>query len=152
MAVAVAAVSGSAAPAAEGGSGQRPRYEVAANGETGGRAAAWIELDAAVPLGEPGERRGALFVQPGAVLSQGPDGRTLLGGTLGVVYRFGCARVGLDLEREPDVRRPGEAAAEHRQPVAEFLEGENPAEAHVARGFDDDGTGFAVRVVSAIER
>ena len=88
MAVAVAAVSGSAAPAAEGGSGQRPRYETAASGETGGRAAAWIELDAAVPLGEPGERRGALFVQPGAVLSQGSDGRTLLGGTLGVVYRF----------------------------------------------------------------
>ena len=88
MAVAVAAVSGSAAPAAEGGGGQRPRYEIAASGETGGRAAAWIELDAAVPLGEPGERRGALFVQPGAVLSQGPDGRTLLGGTLGVVYRF----------------------------------------------------------------
>ena len=78
-----------AAPAAEGGGGQTPRYEIAASGETDGRgAAARIEIDAAVPLGEPGDRRGTLFVQPGAVLSRGPDGRTLLGGTLGIVYRF----------------------------------------------------------------
>ena len=89
MAVAVVAASGCEAAAAEEGGGHRPRYEIAASGEAGGRGdAARIELDAAVPLGEPGGRSGALFVQPGAVLSRGPDGRTLLGGALGIVYRF----------------------------------------------------------------
>ena len=75
--------------AADGGDGQRPRYEIAAGGETGERGgAARIELDAAVPIGRENRNGGALFIQPGAVLSQGPDGRTLLGGTLGIVYRF----------------------------------------------------------------
>ena len=83
------AAAGGAALAAEGGGGQRAWYEIAAGGETGERgAAARVELDAAVPVGLENRRGGSLFIQPGAVLSQGPDGRTLVGGTLGIVYRF----------------------------------------------------------------
>ena len=89
-ALAVAAAASGAPWAAEGG--QPPLYEIVASGETDRQgAAARVELDAAIPIGRENRRNGALFVQPGAVLARGPDGRTLLGGTLGIVYRFGGA-------------------------------------------------------------
>ena len=86
---AIAAATGSAAPAAEGTGGQRPYYEIAAGGERKeGGAAIGVELDAAVPV-RPGSRRGsALFLQPGLVLSRGPEGQSLHGASLGIVYRF----------------------------------------------------------------
>ena len=108
---------GGPALAAEGG-GQSPRYEIAAGGETDERgAAARIEIDAAVPVG-PGNRSGrSLFVQPGAVLSQGPDGRTLLGGSLGIVHRFEGAGGIVGLNAFHDLNRisgPGRTRT-HRQ-------------------------------------
>ena len=89
--VALMAIAAACGPvlAAEGGGGQRPRYEIAASGETDERAAALrIEFDGAVPVGPGNRRGGSLFIQPGAVLAHRPDGQTLLGGTLGIVYRF----------------------------------------------------------------
>ena len=84
-AVAVAGVACGAVRAEE----DRPYYEIAASGETGGPgAAARVELDAAIPLPLDSLPGGALLLQPGALLSQGPDGRTLAGGSLGTVYRF----------------------------------------------------------------
>ena len=83
--LAIAAAGGTAQAEGE----RRPWYEVAASGETGRQgAAARVELDAAIPIPLESRRNGALFLQPGAVLSRGPDGRALHGGTLGIVYRF----------------------------------------------------------------
>ena len=115
MAVAAA---GGPALASEGGDGQSPRYEIVASGETDERGgAARFELDAAVPVGPGNRRGGSLFIQPGAVLSQGPDGRTLLGGSLGIVYRFEGAGGIVGLNAFHDLNRisgPGRART-HRQ-------------------------------------
>ena len=109
---------GSPALAAEDGGGQRFRYEIAASGgmdEHG--AAARVEIDAAMPVG-PGPRRGsALFIQPGVVFLQETDGRTLAGGTLGIVYRFEGAGGIVGLNAFHDLNRisgPGRAKT-HRQ-------------------------------------
>ncbi len=90
-AVAIAvATAGGAARAAEGG--QRPYYEIAASGGTDGPGATGqVELNAAIPIRPESRRNSALFLQPGAVLSRGPDGRSLHGATLGIVYRFESA-------------------------------------------------------------
>ena len=88
LAVAAVAVAGVACGAVRAEE-DRPYYEIAASGETGGPgAAARVELDAAIPLPLDSLPGGALLLQPGALLSQGPDGRTLAGGSLGTVYRF----------------------------------------------------------------
>lgn len=88
-AIAVAAFGCGAPRAADAAGGQRPYYEIAASGEKDARgAAARVELDAAIPIAREARRGSALFLQPGALLSRGPDGRTLYGGTLGIVYRF----------------------------------------------------------------
>ena len=115
--MAIVAVGGPAL-AAEGGGEQRPRYEIAVGGETGERgAAARIEFDAAVPVGPGNRPGGALFIQPGAVLSQGPDGGTLLGGTLGIVYRFEGAGgiVGLNVFHDLNRTSGSGRARTHRQ-------------------------------------
>ena len=87
--LALAACAGGSAGAAEGLGQQRPYYEVSAGGQTEGHGGAGsIELDAAVPLRPDAGPGGALFLQPGLVLSRGPGERSLHGGTLGIVYRF----------------------------------------------------------------
>ncbi len=96
FAVAVASA-GEAVRAADGG--KRSYYEIAADGETRERGGAGrIEFDAAFPIGLESRRNSALFLQPGAVLSQGPDGRALHGASLGIVFRFeaGGGIVGLN--------------------------------------------------------
>ena len=109
---------GSPALAAEDGGGQRFRYEIAASGGMDKHgAAARVEIDAAVPVG-PGPRRGsALFIQPGVVFLQETDGRTLAGGTLGIVYRFEGAGGIVGLNAFHDLNRisgPGHVRT-HRQ-------------------------------------
>ena len=88
-AAAAAALACGFAQASERGGAHRPHYEVAASGETrDGAAAARVELDAAIPLHSGESGRDALFLQPGLLLSHGPQGRTLYGGSLGAAYRF----------------------------------------------------------------
>ena len=104
--------------AAQADGGQRPWYEIAASGGPDGRgAAARIEFDAAVPIGVESRRNRALFLQPGAVLSRGPHGRALQGGTLGIVYRFEGAGGIVGLNAFHDVNRVADAgrARTHRQ-------------------------------------
>ena len=89
LGLAAAAVVAIAAGAADGAGGQRPYYEIAASGEKEERgAAARVELDAAIPLWPETRQKSALFIQPGLVLSRGPEERNLYGGSLGIAYRF----------------------------------------------------------------
>ena len=89
LGLAAAAVVAIAAGAADGAGEQRPYYEIVASGEKEeGGAAARVELDAAIPLWPETRRKSALFLQPGLVLSRGPEERNLAGGSLGIVYRF----------------------------------------------------------------
>ena len=89
LGLAAAAVVAIAAGAAAGAGEQRPFYEIAASGEKEERgAAARVELDAAIPLWPETRQKSALFIQPGLVLSRGPEERNLYGGSLGIAYRF----------------------------------------------------------------
>ena len=98
--------------------GQRPHYEIAATGQTGGPgAAARVELDAAVPVAPETRRGDALLLQPGLLLSLGPDERTLLGGSLGAVWRFEGAGgiVGLNAFYDGNwIFEPGRDRAHHQ--------------------------------------
>ncbi len=77
---------------ANGATGSEPYYEISATGEEDDRGTeVSIELDAALPIRRTGEDGTALFLQPGAVLLDGPDGRRLYGASLGVVYRLPTA-------------------------------------------------------------
>ena len=115
FAVAVATV-GEAARAADGG--KRSYYEIAGSGGTDGRGpTARVELDAAFPIGLESRRNSALFLQPGAVLSRGPGGRALHGGTLGIAYRFEGAGGIVGLNAFYDVNRIADSGRKrtHRQ-------------------------------------
>lgn len=85
-AVAVAGAVCGAALAEDGASRPLPYYEIAAAG--GGGTAARVELDAAIPVLPETLPGGALLLQPGALLSRGPDGHTLAGASLGAAWRF----------------------------------------------------------------
>ena len=87
--LALAACAGGHGEAAEGPGRQRPHHEFSAGGETREPgASASVEIDAAIPLRRDAGPGSALFLQPGLVLSRGPEERSLLGGSLGIVYRF----------------------------------------------------------------
>ena len=72
--------------------GSEPYYEISATGGKDDRGTdVSISLDAALPIRWTGEDGTALFLQPGAVLLDGPGGRRLYGASLGVVYRLPTA-------------------------------------------------------------
>ena len=87
--LALAVWAGGPVGAAEGPGRHFPHFEVSAGGDTQeSGAAARFELDGAIPLRLDAGSGRALFLQPGLVLSGGSEGRSLLGGSLGIVYRF----------------------------------------------------------------
>lgn len=77
---------------ANGAAGSEPYYEISATGGKYDRGTdVSIELDAALPIPWTDEEGTALFLQPGAVLLDGPGGRRFYGASLGAVYRLQTA-------------------------------------------------------------
>ena len=116
--LALAVCAGGPAEAAERLDRQRPHYEFSAGGETREPGAtARVEIDAAIPLRPDAAPGSALFLQPGLVLSRGPEERSLYGGSLGIVYRFEGAGGIVGVNAFHDLNRisgPGRAMT-HRQ-------------------------------------
>ena len=97
---------------ANGATGSEPYYEISATGGKYDRGTGVsIELDTALPIRGTGEDGTALFLQPGAVLLDGPGGRRLYGASLGVVYRLPTAGGVAGVNAFYDRNRAGDSLA-----------------------------------------